>query len=185
MRRTIAVVLRLVFVLAIGTFLGPDLEPVQAQPNGCRAFQAIAQATLPTSTPLIPADVWGGPLYGMLGDELFVGVFSGNDGDEKWRGAIGQGKGGSYTVCVGYPTCSDSFTYEVRNAVFPSPPGKGGIGRYNGNTARIVQGTGRLQYASGSLNVTGPYIAWPDVASPFGFSGRWNVEIAGNICGIQ
>jgi hypothetical protein len=86
---------------------------------------------------------------------------------------------------VGYPACTDSFTYEVSQAVFPSPPGKGGLGRYNGNTAKIIRGTGRFQNASGNLNDTGPYIAWPDGASPIGFSGRWNGEVSGNICGIR
>src|SRR5215470_17393973 len=97
MRQTITGALGLVVVLALATRLGPNLASVQAQPSGCKSFQAIAQTTLPTSTPLTPSDVWGGPLFGRLGDELFVGVLSGGDGDTTWHGAIGQGKGGSYT----------------------------------------------------------------------------------------
>jgi hypothetical protein len=184
-RRTMTAVLGLAFAVAVGTLLWPGPPSVQAQPSGCKSFQAIAQETLPTSTPLADKDVWGGPLFGMLGADLFVGVTSGNDGDEKWHGANGQGRVGSYTVCADYPDCRDTFTYLAKNSVFTSPPGKNGIGRYVGNSATIVGGTGKFQYASGNLNVAGPFIVWPDTTSPFSFSGRWNGEISGTICGIQ
>jgi hypothetical protein len=121
----------------------------------------------------------------MLGSDVFLGVVSGNDGDETFRQHMGEGRGGAYTVCVGYPACTDSFTYEVPHAVFPIPPGKGGIVPYYGNTAKIVHGTGRFQNASGNLNVNGPAFVWPDSGSPFGVSGRWNPAISGKVCGIQ
>jgi len=192
MKRSITIVLGFIFALAIGTLLWPNLvSPAQAQP-GCKSFVAIAHATVPSSTPLgLTVDVWGGPLYGMLGGEFLFGVLSGNDGVDLFHGTIGQGRGGSYTVGVNCTapvtpdtnyTCTDSFTYEVPNAVFTKPPG---FGRYNGNTARIVGGTGRFQFASGNLNVTGPFIAWPDSNSPFGLSGRWNSELSGQVCGVQ
>lgn len=98
---------------------------------------------------------------------------------------MGAGTGGAYTVCVDYPGCENSFTYQVPHAVFPTPPGKGGITPYYGNTAKIVGGKGRFQGASGNLNVNGPAIAWPDSGSPIGFSGRWNPVVSGKICGIQ
>ena len=183
MKRAITVVLGLGFAMTIGILIWPN-STAQAQPS-CKDFQAIAQAWLPTSTRLAPTDTWGGPLFGFLGGDLLVGVLSGNDGDETWRPHMGAGTGGAYTVCVGYPTCTDSFTYEVPHSVFPIPPGKGGLVPYYGNTAKIVHGTGRFQNASGNLNVNGPAFVWPDSGSPFGVSGRWNPAISGKVCGIQ
>jgi len=134
MKHAITIVLGLVVALAIGMPFWPNLK-AHAE-SGCVSFQAISQATLPSSTPLTPTDVWGGPLYGMLGSEVFLAVTSGSDGQDSWHGAIGQGRGGTYTICIGYPACTDSLTYEVPTSVFPMPPGKGGLGRYNGNTAK-------------------------------------------------
>jgi hypothetical protein len=93
-----------------------------------------------------------------------------------------MGKGGSYTVCTDYPTCADSFTYEVPFAVFPAPPND--LGAYIGYTISIVKGTGKFAGATGNLNVRGPFIAWPD-DNPIGASGKWHAEISGSICGIQ
>jgi hypothetical protein len=134
-------------------------------------------------------DIWGGPLYGSLEGEVLLGIVSGNDGEETWRGAIGQGRGGTYTIgfgCAGDPyVCTDTLTFEVPNSVFPIPPSMIGLGRYNGNTARIVGGTGRFESASGNLDFTGTFIVWPDPNSPIGVSGRFNAELSGNICGVQ
>ena len=185
MTRTITLILGFVLTLAVGVLLWPTLGSQAKAQSGCKPFQAIVQASLPTSTQLAPTDTWGGPLYGTLGGELFLGVLSGNDGNETWRPHMGAGRAGSYTVCVGYPSCADSFTYEVANAVFPGPPGKNGLMSYYGNTAKIVLGTGKFQSASGNLNVSGPAIAWPDSNSPIGFAGKWNPVISGSVCGIQ
>jgi hypothetical protein len=153
------------------------------------SFEAIAQAALPSSTPLFKTfDLWGGPVYGMLGSDVIPqGALSGNDGVDTWHKTVGIGRGGSYTICTDYPICSDTFTYEVPNAVFPAPPGQGGLMRYSGNTAKIVQGTGRFQYATGNLNVSGPAIAWPDSnpGNPIGALGRWNASLPGKVCGID
>lgn len=154
----------------------------------CKSFAGLAQATLPSSTPLSGSDVWGGRMEAFLDSELLLGAFSGNDGDDTWlglNGLMGQGRSGSYTVCVGYPACADTLTYDVSMAVFPTPPGQKGLGSYSGNSARITGGTGRFATATGNLNVTGPYIAWTDNGSPFGVSGRWNAQLSGQICGIQ
>lgn len=187
MRRGIVHIVGLLFIVAMSGLVWPDLHSRAHAQAKCKSFHAIAQAALPTSTPLAGSDVWGGPLQGTLGGGLLFGVFSGNDGVDTWRGpggAMGQGRGGSYTVCTDYPACTDSFTYEVPTAMFPGPPGQKGIGFYIGNTASIVGGTGRFATASGSLNVVGPAFAWPD-NNEFGFSGRWNAELSGQICGID
>jgi hypothetical protein len=178
-------------VLSIAVVLLPVAGRAQTEP-GCKSFQAIAQAVLPSSTPFaLPeanTDIWGGPLFGMLGTEFVAGILSGNDGEKSAAGNIGQGLRGSYTVglnCTGSPggiyTCADTFTYEVPIAVWNRPPG---FGRYVGSTARIVAGTGRFLSASGYLTVYGVFGGWPDAASRLGSSGRWNPELSGQICGV-
>jgi hypothetical protein len=186
MKRSTIFVFALVLALTVGILIWPGSQ-AQAQ-QGCKQFDALAQASLPSSTPLFKTvDIWGGLLYGMLGEELIPqGALSGNDGQDTWHGAIGIGRDGSYTVCVNYPACSDSFTYEVHNAVFPFPPGKA-VGFYIGNTAKIATGTGRFISATGNLNVSGPAFAWPDSdpSNPLGARGRWNVQLSGKVCGVQ
>ena len=188
-KSAITVVLGLIVAVAISPLSGPNIGSARAEPR-CKSFQAIAHLSLPTSTPLAATHNWGGPLYGSLEGEVLLGILSGNDGDVTWRGAIGQGRGGSYTIGFGCApgdpyVCTDTLTFEVPNSVFPSPPGMTGLGRYNGNTARIVGGTGRFESASGNLNVTGTFMVWPDESSPIGVFGRFNAELSGNICGVQ
>ena len=192
MKRIAVFTLTLFIALTVSAVLRPEFgSQPQAQSN-CEPFEAIAQAVLPSSTQLAPQtgifDVWGGPLSGMVGSEYIQGVLSGNDGPRSPHPAIGQARGGFYTVgldCTvegGTASCKDTFTYEVPTSVFTPPPG---FGQYIGNTARIVRGTGRFEFASGNLNVRGPFVAWPDANSPFGLSGRWNPELTGHICGVH
>jgi len=52
----------------------------------CKSFSAIAHAVLPSSAPMADTDSWGGPLYGMIGED-YLGLkaaLSGNDGAETW-----------------------------------------------------------------------------------------------------
>ena len=189
MKHTITVVFGLILAFAIGTVLWPSRGSAQGQ-SGCRSFQAIAQATVPSSTPLgLIADVWGGPLYGMLGEEFLFGLISGNDGARESNANIGQKRDGSYTMGFGCHMrldgiydCTNTITYEVANTVYSRPPG---FGRYIGNSTKIVGGTGRFQFVSGNLNVNGPFIAWPDANSRVKLSGRWNPELSGFVCGVQ
>jgi hypothetical protein len=178
-------------MMSIAAMLWPAAGRAQTEAV-CKSFQAIAQAVLPSATPFAPpeanTDVWGGPLFGMLGTEFVAGILSGNDGEKSANGNIGQGLRGTYTVgfnCTGVPggtyTCADTFTYEVPIAVWNRPPG---FGRYVGSTAKIVAGTGRFLSASGYLTVYGVFGGWPDAASRIGSSGRWNPEISGQICGV-
>ena len=191
MKRKSVLAMTSVLAFAVGAILLIASSPqVQAQ-QSCMAFRGIAQTTLPTSYPILPTDVWGGPIYASLGGEVLLGGLAGNDGDPSRHG----GRAGTYRVdlCPAPPpgapivplTCSDSFTYEVTNAVFGFAPGKAGLGNYIGNSAKIVSGTGRFLNASGNLNISGPYILWPDSASPFTVSGRWNGEFSGTICGVH
>ncbi len=184
MKSTFNISLVLVLTLSVAALLWPAAGLQAQAQSGCKPLQAIVQASLPTSTPMALTDTWGGPIYGMLGGEPLVGAISGNDGAEEFKQHIGTGKDGLYTVCVGYPSCTDSFTYEVPHSVFPIPPGKIGFAYYIGNTAKIIGGTGIFKYASGNLNVSGPAVAWPLTEAPYIF-GRWNPEISGKICGIQ
>ena len=157
---------------------------VQAQPN-CLDFTAIAQAVLPSSTPINPAtDTWGGPLVGMLGGQLFQGVLSGNDGSETWRKHMGSGQDGLYTICAGNPLWTNCFSYAVPHAVFPGPPGQKGIEFYMGNTAKIAGGTGQFLGVTGNISVSGPALAWtPDNGTTW--YGFWNPEIKGKVCGLH
>jgi hypothetical protein len=166
-----------VFAVAVAAFLLPALGPRAQAQQACTPFRAVGQASLPTPHPMLPTDTWGGDVYGSLGGEFLSGIFSGNDGDQSWQGAGGTGKNGLYKFVFG----SDSFTMEV-HAAFGFPPGKVGLGDYSGQ-AKIVQGTGRFENASGNLKWAGPFIVW----SPDGenFYGRFNPDIRGNICGVE
>ncbi len=169
-----------IFVLtaALAAFLLPMLGPPAQAQQACTELRALGQATLPTPHPLLPTDVWGGDVYGNLGGQFVTGIFSGNDGNTMGHGVTNQGRDGSYTFVFG----PDSFTIEVPHAAWPFPPGKGGLGYYRG-AAKIVQGTGRFQNASGNLNWSGPFIVWTFDGE--NFHGRFNAEIRGNICGVE
>lgn len=190
MKRNVFAVTSVLVLAAAAILLISFAPPAHAQ-QSCTAFRGIAQATLPTSYPILPSDIWGGPIYASLGGEILLGGLAGNDGDPSRHG----GKAGAYRVdlCPAPPpgapvfplTCTDSFTYEVTNAVFGFAPGKAGLGNYIGNSAKIISGTGRFLDASGNLNISGPYILWPDSSSPFTVSGRWNGEFSGTICGVH
>ena len=160
--------------------------PLAQDTTACKSFSAIAHAVLPSSTPMADSDSWGGPLYGMLGEDYLglTAALSGNDGEETWYedGALGVGKGGTYTVCTDYPACHDTFTYEVPFAVFPSQPGT--LMDYIAYGIKIVKGSGKFAGASGNLDVRGPAVAWPD-NSPLEWAGRWTAEMSGTICGIH
>ncbi len=184
MRRNTILVLLFVFVIAVVGFGLPG--PSSQAQGGCAKFEAIVQGMLPSPLPLVGGDSWGGPIYASLGGEFLAGNISGTE-EGTGHGTIGMGRGTTYKVCfgpVGPNQCDDSFTYEAVNAVFPYPPGKLGTGFYQANSAKIDEGTGRFQFASGNLNVAGPFIVWPDSNSIFGISGRWNAEIKGDICGV-
>ena len=182
MKCAITAALGLIVALAISPLSGPNIGSARAEPR-CTPFQAIAHLSLPGAH-----DEWGGPLYGSLDGDVLFGVISGHDGELTFRGATGHGSGGAYTI--GFcdsddpSDCANTFTFEVPNPVFQSPPGMIGLGHYNGNTARIIGGTGIFESASGNLNFTGPFFVWPDPSPPV-FAGRFNAELSGNICGVQ
>ena len=189
MKRKSAIALTFVFVLAFAlVFLVVPGSQVQAQQN-CKAFHAFVQAALPTVNQFEPADTWGGPIYVSLDGEFLQGGLSGNDGTEYPHGPVSIFKDGEYTVCLtskaewgGPNDCSDSFTFKVPQAFVIWPAGKL-LGSYKA-TWNIVKGTGRFKFASGQLEVAGPFILWNDANSRFGVSGRWNGEFNGRICGV-
>ena len=165
---------------------GTKASPHPQDATACKSFSAVVHAVLPTASPMAETDSWGGPLAGMLGEE-YLGpnaALSGNDGEETWYedNNVGVGKGGAYTVCADYPTCQNTFTYEVPFAVFPSQPGA--LMDYIAYGIKIVKGTGRFAAASGNLDVRGPSVAWPD-SNPMQWAGRWTAQITGTICGVQ
>ena len=179
MRRKTILALISVLVVAVAAFLLPALGPRAQAQQACTEFRAIGHATLPTTHPLSPDDTWGADVWGTLGGEFLTGYVTGNDGDPHGNGMSGQATNGHYTYTFGP---GDSVVVEIGHAAWPFPPGKAGLGYYRG-TGKIVQGTGRFQYASGNVDWAGPFIVW----SPDGenFYGRFNAEIRGNICGVQ
>ena len=189
-------ILKLVSVFAVAAmiFLPPTLaaqaQPQVQAPQSCKAFHAFVQFSLPTANPFANADTWGGPFYVNLNGEFLQGGLSGNDGTEYPHGSVSVFKNGEYKVCLttaaawgGPSDCSDSFTYKVSQAVVIWPAGNS-LGSYKA-TADIVKGTSRFASASGQLEIEGPFILWTDPNSPFGVSGRGNVDFRGRICGIQ
>ena len=171
-----------IFAIAVAGFLMPAVGLRAQAQGGCTPFEAIVQGIYPSPLPLVSADdSWGGPIYASLGGEFLAGNMSGKE-EGSGHGTTGKGTGTTYKVCFG--DCTHSFTYEAVNAVWPVQPGKVGMGYYQANSAKIVQGTGRFQYASGNLNVAGPFIVWtPDNGTTW--LGRWNAEIKGHICGVE
>ncbi len=185
MRRKILIAMIFAFCVGVATFfLTAPGQHAQAQQN-CPDFRAIAQAKLPVDTPLRPEDEgsWGGNVYGYLGQEMLVGIFSGNDGNVSWQGWVGMGKGGTYKFAFGPLADNNTFTVVATQATFPNPPGKFPVGGVYQAAWKITEGTGRFQDASGNLFAKGPYLAW-DLDKPQ-VLGRFNAEISGNICGAQ
>lgn len=177
-------ILALMFVCAVAAaavFLTVPSQHAQAQQN-CPSFRAILQAKLPVDVPLRAEDEgsWGGNVYGYLGQEVLVGLFSGNDGNVSWQGWVGMGKGGSYKFQFGD---GNTFTAVATQATFPNPPGKFPAGGVYQAAWKIAAGEGRFRYASGNLFTKGPYLVWDlDKPQPL---GRFNAEITGNICGVE
>jgi hypothetical protein len=153
---------------------------------GCLDFRAVGHATAPSLHPYLPTDIWGADLWGVLGGQLVSGYITGNDGDVSDHGASSTGKNGSYHVALkdSQGGAMGSFWIQVHSE-FSFPPGKAGVGYYKG-LGIIVQGKGEqmFAYASGSFDWAGPFVAWDDTTNELGFSGRFNPEIKGSICGL-
>ena len=178
-----------VFILALAViFLPVAGSAVQAE-GRCKPFHAVLHFSLPTPNQFDSADTWGGPIFGNLGSEFVQGGISGNDGTEYPHGPMSIFKDGLYKACLtsaaswgGPNDCLDSFTYKPQ-AVVIWPAGES-LGSYQA-TAKIVRGTNRFASASGHLEISAPFIVWPDPNSVFGVSGRGNADVNGRICGVQ
>jgi hypothetical protein len=180
MKRRIVRALTIVFAFAAVTFLLTSIGPQVHAQQGCADFRALAQLVLPSEHPLSDTDSWGGAVWGTLGSEFLTGYMTGNDGNVASHKNSNQATNGQYVFTfVG----GDTFTVVVeRPAVFNFPVGKAGFGQYKGH-ATIVAGTGKFQYASGSIYWEAPFIVWtPDGTN---YYGRGNETITGTICGVQ
>lgn len=153
----------------------------------CLDFRAVGHATAPSLHPYLPTDIWGADIWGLLGGQFVSGYITGNDGDVRDHGAGSTGKNGSYRVALkdSAGVVMGSVWIQVHSE-FGFPPGKAGLGYYKG-LGIIVQGKGEgmFAYASGSFDWAGPFVAWDDTGSSLGFSGRFNPEIKGSICGVM
>jgi hypothetical protein len=147
--------MRLKPVLALSLFFAITAAiPIQAQ-QPCMDLQALVQASLPSPYPIYQYNTWGGNVYAMLGGQLLQGIFSGGGEVSQSHGVNTVGKDGFYKFVFG----TDSLTIQFTHAVWPFPPGKGGIGEYKGE-GRIAEGTGRFANAWGNVAWSGPFIVW-------------------------
>lgn len=186
-KRVAALTFGLAFAFAVVLL---SVASSSAQAQSCKAFHGFTDLNLPTTNQFAETDTWGGPIYINLDGEFLQGGLSGNDGTEYPHGQVSIFKGGEYKVCLtsaaawgGPNDCLDSFTYRVPHAAVIWPSGKF-LGNYKAS-ANIVKGSGKFASASGQLDLSGPFIVWPDTNSVFGVSGRGNIDVSGTICGVK
>ncbi len=77
----------------------------------------------------------------------------------------------------------DSFTVGNFHASFPIPPGKVGMGTFNGS-GKIIGGTGKFEGATGTENEHGPYLMWIMVDGngvPW-LMGKYNATSVSRVC---
>jgi len=150
-----------------------------AQDN-CLSFRGIYQASYDAVS-----GGWPGTLYAFLGEkELLIGtIVASEPGSSSHTGVTGHDK--DVSVTWAFTGVDGTFTQE-QHGTYPMPPGKSGLGYYNG-VAKIVSGTGRFQNASGTTTFGGPYLLWPiEPSNPnSALAGRWNAEVSGKICDVQ
>jgi len=177
-------ILKLTFVFAVATavFLLPALGSQAHAQQACATVRILVDEVLPAAHPIDPLnDTWGGDFWGTVGGEFVSGYMSGNDGTYFNHQNSNQARNGHDKFVFG--AGADTFTYEIAEATFNFPPGKAAFGQYKGH-GNIEAGTGRFQYATGNLNLEGPFIVWlgPDETT---LNGRASLMLTGTICGIQ
>lgn len=175
MSRKIRITLLLGAVVAV--FLIPALTPQALAQDGCVAFHAVLQEELPADIPLRLHDTWGGKVYATLGQEVFIGLVSGNDGPQKKPGTTIIATGGTYKFDF---SGGNTFTTQANTSTAPLLPKGPFFGTFR-NSERIIEGEGRFRFASGNLEQSGPFLVYS--FSPL--HGRYNGEVTGNICGVQ
>ena len=162
----------------------PTVGPKAQAQQSCLSFHALLQARLFPDDLLRPDDAWGGDIAAYLGQEFLHGYASMNDGSETWRRWVGMGSETSNLYDFGN---GNTLIVSSIHSTFPTPPGHGSsattiVGQYQAS-GKIMSGTGRFQNASGTLNISGPWLAY-DLDKPLPH-GRWNGEVNGNVCGVQ
>jgi hypothetical protein len=162
---------------AAALFLLPVLTPEALAQDGCLAFHAVLQEELPADIPLRPHDTWGGEVYATLGQEVFLGLVSGNDGPQTKPGTTIIATGGTYKFDFGG---GNTFTAQANTSTAPLIPNGPFFGTFR-NSERITEGEGRFRFASGNLVQAGPFLVYSFAP----LHGRYNGEVTGNICGVQ
>lgn len=160
-------------------FLVAPAQTVQAQ-QACPQFHALIQAELFPENPVREGDVWGGPVYAYIGEQVLIGRYSGNSGIPSSHGVSNTGVSGSDAFDFGN---GDVFIATARHDSFPMPPSLVRVGGTYRAADKLTEGKGRFQNASGNLSVSGPFVLW-DLDKPLP-RGRWNGVVDGSICGIQ
>lgn len=100
-----------------------------------------------------------------MGDEYLRGLISGEDGTVVRQPNTGHGRDGRTVIgfnCVpGMPTWTCAETIELAVPKFDLRSRCANLRtRYQGNSAYINGGTGRFEYATGNITISGPYIVW-------------------------
>lgn len=187
MKTSIKYIAALVVVIAIALMFWNNQSTAHAQ-SPCKSFEAIGQMLIPTTKPLETGHRWGGDVYIKMGDEYLQGLISGDDGQVVRQPNTGHGRGGLYIIgfnCTPdtpHWTCAETIRITVLNSIFgPTAPI---YDQYQGNSAYFDGGTGRFQYATGNVRLSGPYIVWNTGGTP-PRTGRFNPEINGQICGVE
>jgi len=160
-------------------------------PDNCVAVSGIAQVRLldfgnPDWVGGRPGDPWVGPVQLVVGDEIFLGKLSENDGEYGPSNGTGQSRGGSYFFDF---DTQGSFIVEYNNSEYPNKPKflpSYGVGKFRSQgSVNILNGTGRFTKTTGNIMTDGTFVAWnidqPGVVVP---SARFNNTITGKLCNI-
>ncbi len=179
--------LGLISLTALALLFWSGANSIQAQAP-CQSFEAVGQMLIPTTKPLETGHRWGGDVYIKMGDEYLQGLFWGDDGVVVRQPNTGHVSDGVYIIgfnCTpGTPhwTCTETIRIDVTNSIFGATAPI--YDQYQGNSAYFNGGTGRFQYATGNVTLSGPYIVWNTGGTP-PRNGRFNPEIKGHICGVE
>jgi hypothetical protein len=95
-----------------------------------------------------------------------------------------SGKEGGVVSTLDFGALGSFKTVSDTKGVFPMPPGHAAFGGY-AESAKVTEGTGNYQNASGNMNYSGSWLWWPtrtDTNWTAPGSGVWHAEANGRLC---
>lgn len=188
--------------------------PVARAQNNCKTFRAVIQANwiepaaiaeptdqrlpaiqqawinpLPTYPPLpsIPKPPdgyigWAGAFAGTLDGQFVFGYFTAKSQNPTTNGV--SGKEGGVESTLDFGALGSLKTVSDTKGVFPMPPGHAAFGGYS-ESAKVTEGTGNYQGATGNMSYSGSWLWWPtrtDTSWTAPGSGIWHAEANGRVC---